>query len=161
MVLGGDGFMLQALHKYLHGHPDVRHEPGSIGFLVRARRPRAAGWSAHATLHPLRMRADAPTAGKPRHWRSTRSRSCETRQAAKIRIVIDDITRLPELAWDGVLLSTPAGSTAYNLSAHGPIIPSALTSPRSRHGRSDPAAGGGGCGPAWCASRSWSSRSAR
>jgi NAD+ kinase len=75
-------------------------------------------------LHPLRMRAHTG-ATKPVEALAINEVSLlrETRQAAKIRVMVDGKTRLEELICDGILVSTPAGSTAYNLSAHGPIIP--------------------------------------
>ena len=77
-----------------------------------------------AELHPLRMTA-CDVNGETSEALAINEVSLlrESRQAAKIRVVIDDIERIPELVCDGILLSTPAGSTAYNLSAHGPIVP--------------------------------------
>jgi NAD+ kinase len=101
---------------------------GSVGFLMNEYREeglaeRLAAAQA-ATLHPLRMRAFTG-AGTPVEALAINEVSLlrETRQAAKIRVMVDGKTRLEELICDGILVSTPAGSTAYNLSAHGPIIP--------------------------------------
>ena len=129
VALGGDGFMLEVLHRNLAARrPIYGMNRGSVGFLmndysetdlwarIRAAEP--------ATIHPLRMVA-VDAAGRPNEALAINDISLlrETRQAAKLRILIDGRTRLEELICDGVLVSTPAGSTAYNLSAHGPIIP--------------------------------------
>jgi NAD+ kinase len=129
VALGGDGFMLQALHKFLKtGKPIYGMNLGSVGFLMNEYRETdledrlAAAES--AKVHPLRMKA-VDIHGKPVEALAFNEVSLlrETRQAAKIRIVVDNRVRISELICDGVLISTPAGSTAYNLSAHGPILP--------------------------------------
>jgi NAD+ kinase len=127
--LGGDGFMLETLHAYLElGRPIYGMNLGTVGFLLNAYGvDELEARIAHAQqveLYPLRMCArlasgDEVVAIGINEVAIYR----ETRQAAQLKIAIDGITRLPELACDGVLVATPAGSTAYNLSAHGPIIP--------------------------------------
>jgi NAD+ kinase len=129
IALGGDGFMLQTLHAFLPGNrPIYGMNFGSIGFLMNEfaeddldRRLAAAE---AARVHPLRMQAVSRD-GKAHEALAFNEVSLlrETRQAAKIRILVDGKVRIPELICDGVLISTPAGSTAYNLSAHGPILP--------------------------------------
>jgi len=152
VALGGDGFMLETIHRFLDtGLPIYGMNRGSVGFLMNPyssedligeiRRAESA------RLHPLRMVAhlneSRPTAGAPRggardavaaaggsggkrvelQAMNEVSMLRETRQAAKLRIHVDGVVRLEEMICDGVLLATPAGSTAYNLSAHGPILP--------------------------------------
>ncbi|MFN5588621.1 MAG: NAD kinase [Holosporales bacterium] len=129
IVLGGDGFMLEALHRY-HHHPAPLYgmNLGSVGFLLnpyRTEHLQARILAAHrVNLPALRM-----TVQNPKEEQETAiafnevSLLRQTHQAAKIRILVDDIERLQELVCDGALLATPAGSTAYNLSAHGPILP--------------------------------------
>jgi len=128
VALGGDGFMLQTLHAFLgKDTPIYGMNLGSVGFLMNefhedSLQERLAA-AESAKIHPLRMHAKTS---------QTTIESCafnevsllrQTRQAAKIRILVDDKVRTTELICDGVLVSTPAGSTAYNLSAHGPILP--------------------------------------
>jgi NAD+ kinase len=129
IALGGDGFMLQTLHRFLGSKkPIYGMNLGSVGFLMNEYREEgllerlAAAEPAH--VHPLRMKATT-TAGQSVDVLAFNEVSLlrETRQAAKIRISVDDRVRISELICDGVLISTPAGSTAYNLSAHGPILP--------------------------------------
>lgn len=130
VALGGDGLMLQTLHQQLHdrGVPVFGMNRGSLGFLLNDYaendlRDRLAD-SVRATLHPLRMRAETVDGGVREALAINEvSLLRETRQAAKLRILIDGQERLSELICDGALVSTPAGSTAYNLSAHGPILP--------------------------------------
>jgi len=129
VALGGDGFMLQTLHRHLgRGTPIFGMHRGSVGFLLNEyREPGLLDRLARAVrveLHPLRM-VVTTARGKKRSALAINEVSLlrQQRQAAKIRILVDDVERLPELICDGVLLSTPAGSTAYNLSAHGPILP--------------------------------------
>ncbi len=129
VVLGGDGFMLSVLHETRHlGRPIYGMNQGTVGFLMNnfsitnlIARLRAAEL---AVVRPLNMTA-TDAAGIEHHAMAINEVSAfrETRQAAKIRISIDDRVRLEELICDGVLVATPAGSTAYNLSAHGPILP--------------------------------------
>ncbi|MFZ5609676.1 MAG: NAD kinase [Pseudomonadota bacterium] len=129
VALGGDGFMLQTLHEMeALGKPIFGMNRGTVGFLMNEYSKdglieRLAGADALA-LHPLSMRARRVDGGviQSRAYNEV-SLLRETRQAAKIRISIDGKVRLDELICDGVLLATPAGSTAYNLSAHGPILP--------------------------------------
>ena len=129
VCLGGDGFMLETLHRNLsRAVPVYGMNCGSVGFLMNefseddlpARLARAQA----AVLHPLRMHAVTGT-GRVEEALALNEVSLlrQLRQAAKIRISIDGRARLAELICDGVLVSTPAGSTAYNLSAHGPIVP--------------------------------------
>ena len=127
--LGGDGFMLETLHRVLPHHvPVYGMNCGSVGFLMNtfseddlpARISRAQA----AVLHPLRMRAVTATGAVQEALAFNEvSLLRQLRQTSKIRITVDGRVRLAELACDGVLISTPAGSTAYNLSAHGPIVP--------------------------------------
>ncbi|HEX9158940.1 MAG TPA: NAD kinase [Rhizomicrobium sp.] len=129
VALGGDGFMLQTLHAFRDsGRPIYGMNFGSIGFLMNEfqeedlyERLTAAE---PANVHPLRMTAETRD-GKSLHLLAFNEVSLlrETRQAAKLRILVDGKVRIPELICDGILISTPAGSTAYNLSAHGPILP--------------------------------------
>ena len=129
VALGGDGFMLQTLHIFLdHGRPIYGMNFGSIGFLMNEFREgdlleRLAA-AEPAKVHPLRMTAATRNEGSV-HALAFNEVSLlrETRQAAKLRILVDGKVRIPELICDGILISTPAGSTAYNLSAHGPILP--------------------------------------
>jgi NAD+ kinase len=127
--LGGDGFMLETLHLILgRGIPVYGMNCGSIGFLMNPfdedELPARLGRSQAAILHPLRMHAVTAT-GRVEEALALNEVSLlrELRQAAKIQITVDGRVRLEELICDGVLVSTPAGSTAYNLSAHGPIVP--------------------------------------
>ena len=129
VALGGDGAMLETIHRVLHLNvPVYGMNRGSVGFLMNTfsvddlygRLERAQA----AELHPLRM--SAVTVNGAVHEAlafNEVSLLRQLRQAAKIRITIDGRERLAELSCDGVLISTPAGSTAYNLSAHGPIVP--------------------------------------
>jgi NAD+ kinase len=129
VALGGDGLMLQTLHQHLNdGMPIYGMNRGSTGFLMndyseedlRGRLARAE----INVIHPLAMRA-VDAAGREHEALAFNEVSLfrEIYQAAKLRITIDGRVRLPELICDGVLVATPAGSTAYNLSAYGPILP--------------------------------------
>ncbi|MEQ9812957.1 MAG: NAD kinase [Azospirillaceae bacterium] len=129
VALGGDGHMLETLHRFMaSGQPIYGMNCGSVGFLLNAFREdgleERLSRAQAVTLHPLTMLASTGT-GETVEAKAINEVSLlrETRQAAKLSIAIDGILRLPELICDGALVSTPAGSTAYNLSAHGPIIP--------------------------------------
>jgi NAD+ kinase len=127
--LGGDGFMLETLHRFLStGIPIYGMHRGSVGFLMNAYRPEGLcerlAAAQPVVLHPLEMKATDMHGGTHRALAFNEvSLLRESRQAAKLRIGIDGVVRLEELMADGILLATPVGSTAYNLSAHGPIIP--------------------------------------
>ncbi|MFC7543057.1 NAD kinase [Siccirubricoccus deserti] len=129
VALGGDGCMLETQHRLLGRNiPVYGMNCGSVGFLMNDYRedllPERLADAQAAMLHPLRMRAvSADGTAQEALAINEVSLLRETRQAAKIRILIDGKERLRELICDGVLVSTPAGSTAYNLSAHGPIVP--------------------------------------
>ena len=131
VALGGDGFMLQTLHEMLEGgqpRPVFGMNRGTVGFLMnewridglRERLDRAK----HIRVRPLAMTATT-IHGEVLHHAAINEVSLlrETRQTAKIEISVNGRVVLPELAADGVLVATPAGSTAYNLSANGPILP--------------------------------------
>ena len=129
VALGGDGFMLQTLHGFMSaGKPIYGMHRGTVGFLMNeyheeSLRERLA--AAHTTvIHPLLMRART-RGGSIRDFHAFNEVSLfrQAYQAARLRVLIDGKERLAELVADGVLLATPAGSTAYNLSAQGPIIP--------------------------------------
>ncbi len=129
VALGGDGFMLETLHMVMDRDiPVYGMNRGSVGFLMNeygaaSLEDRLAN-SVESRIHPLRMLA-VDTNGAEHRALAINEVSLlrETRQAAKIAIQIDGSIRMPELICDGVLVATPAGSTAYNLSAHGPILP--------------------------------------
>lgn len=129
IAVGGDGFMLQTQHHYMNsGTPIFGMNKGRVGFLMNGfstegLEERISKSMCHA-IHPLFMKVkdidgndyEALAINEVSTFR-------KSQQAANIQIVIDDKTRIESLICDGVLLATPAGSTAYNLSAHGPIIP--------------------------------------
>ena len=133
VALGGDGMMLQTLHDRMgRTTPIYGMNRGSVGFLMNeysvdglVERLAAAE---RTVIHPLTMRARdrdgrihvAKAINEVALWR-------QSYQAAKFRIEVDGTSRMAELICDGVLVATPAGSTAYNLSAHGPLLP--LASP--------------------------------
>jgi NAD+ kinase len=128
VALGGDGFMLQTLHAFLGtGKPIYGMNLGSVGFLMNEYRAddliERLEAAERAVVHPLRMTAHTAKGKTEALAFNEVSLLRETRQAAKIAILVDDKIRIAELICDGVLVSTPAGSTAYNLSAHGPILP--------------------------------------
>lgn len=129
VALGGDGFMLHTLHRFLgQGRPIYGMNQGTVGFLMNEYREDGLEErivAAHrAVLHPLRMTAETEGGGTIESLAINEvSLLRQSRQAARLRITVDGVVRLEELTADGVLLATPAGSTAYNLSAHGPIIP--------------------------------------
>ena len=129
VALGGDGLMLQTLHRFMGtGKPIYGMNRGSVGFLMneyqetgltgRLRRAESS------IIPPLSMRA-TDAEGKLHEARAINEVSLlrQSYQAAKMRISVDGTQRLAELVADGVLVATPAGSTAYNLSANGPILP--------------------------------------
>lgn len=129
IAVGGDGTLLESLHAALPlGLPVYAMNKGSIGFLTNPFHAENLGArvqnAMRVSLRPLRMRAETVT-GDCVEAKAFNEVSLlrQVRQAAKIRIIIDDIERMAELICDGVMVATPAGSTAYNLSAHGPIIP--------------------------------------
>jgi len=129
VALGGDGFMLETFHEHLGaGLPVYGMNRGSVGFLMNdydeERLIERIAAAERAVIRPLRMVA-IDIHGKSSEALAINEVSLlrQTRQTAKLRILIDDKLRLGELSCDGALVSTPAGSTAYNLSAHGPIIP--------------------------------------
>jgi NAD+ kinase len=130
VALGGDGFMLETIHEIVlkHGVPVYGMNRGSVGFLMNNyEEDNLLDRLSHAQaaeLHPLRMHAITATGSVEEALAFNEvSLLRQLRQAAKIRILVDGRVRLEELSCDGVLISTPAGSTAYNLSAHGPIVP--------------------------------------
>ncbi len=129
VALGGDGFMLETLHRVLgRDIPVYGMNCGSVGFLMNTFSeedfPGRLARAQEAVLHPLRMHA-VTASGRVEEALALNEVSLlrQLRQTAKIRITVDGRVRLPELMCDGILISTPAGSTAYNLSAHGPIVP--------------------------------------
>jgi len=129
VALGGDGFMLETLHRFIaRDRPIYGMNCGTIGFLMNLYDeddlPRRLKAAKMAELYPLKMVAE--TCDGSLHEAiaiNEVSLFRQRHQAAKIRITVDGIVRLEELVCDGVLVATPAGSTAYNLSAHGPIVP--------------------------------------
>jgi len=129
VALGGDGLMLQTLHKFMNsGKPIYGMHRGTVGFLMNdfveeSLTERLS--NAHITvIHPLVMQArDAQSRRHEHRAINEVSLFRQSAQAAHLRIMIDGQERLAELISDGVLVATPAGSTAYNLSAQGPIIP--------------------------------------
>jgi len=131
VALGGDGFMLQTLHDMLENgrpRPVFGMNRGTVGFLMNEWRidqlaERIAGAKA-VRVAPLEM--VATTVGGTTHSHAAINEVSllrETRQTAKIEVLVNGRVAMPELACDGVLVATPAGSTAYNLSARGPILP--------------------------------------
>jgi NAD+ kinase len=131
VALGGDGFLLQVLHGMLGRHrilPVFGMNLGTVGFLMNEWNAdlleNRIGRAKTFTVCPLRMdvvtmdgeRFESPAINEVSLLR-------ETRQTAKLEVTVNDRVVLPELVCDGVLVATPAGSTAYNLSAQGPILP--------------------------------------
>jgi len=131
VALGGDGFMLQTLRRHMtlirRGLPVYGMNKGTIGFLMNHYEEKDL---------PKRLRAAKPTIVKPLKMQAIAlggtfeelafnevSLYRQTQQAAHIQIIVDEKVRLERLIADGIILATPAGSTAYNLSAHGPVIP--------------------------------------
>lgn len=128
VAMGGDGFMLQTLHAFLkQGKPIYGMNLGSVGFLLNDYHEEALlerlAAAEKAEIHPLRMVAETAEHRVEALAFNEVSLLRETRQATKLRILVDGTIRIEELICDGALVSTPAGSTAYNLSAHGPILP--------------------------------------
>jgi NAD+ kinase len=129
VALGGDGLMLATLQRFMNsGKPIYGMHRGTVGFLMNeyseknlVERLAAAQIS---VIHPLAMQA-RDDAGRVHRHRAINEVSLfrQSYQAARLRVLIDGKERLPALVADGILLSTPAGSTAYNLSVQGPIIP--------------------------------------
>jgi len=129
VAIGGDGYMLHTLHNNLRtGLPIYGINRGTVGFLMNdsdeEKLLERVNEAEVTVIHPLSMHAVT------REGRKTTALAInevsllrETRQSAKIRILVDGHERMDELICDGVLVATPAGSTAYNLSAHGPILP--------------------------------------
>jgi NAD+ kinase len=131
VALGGDGFMLQTLHAMLERRrvlPVFGMNLGTVGFLMNEWRPddlmRRLDRAKSFSVSPLKMEAETidnerfilPAINEVSLLR-------ETRQTAKLEISVSDRVVIPELICDGILVATPAGSTAYNLSAHGAILP--------------------------------------
>ena len=129
VALGGDGLMLQTLHRFMNtGKPIYGMHRGTVGFLMNEFQPdhlpERLAKAQVTVIHPLLMRAhDSEGDTVQFHAFNDVFLYRQTYQAARLRILIDGEERLSELVADGVLVATPAGSTAYNLSAQGPIIP--------------------------------------
>jgi len=129
VALGGDGLMLQTLHNFMNsGKPIYGMHRGTIGFLMNEfaveNLPERLAAAQRTVIHPLLMCAHDDKGATQRHHAINEvSLFRQTAQAAHLRILIDGEERLSELIADGLLVATPAGSTAYNLSVQGPIIP--------------------------------------
>ena len=129
VALGGDGLMLQTLHRFMKsGKPIYGMHRGTVGFLMNDFRedglPERLAEAETTLIHPLLMRAqDARGHRHEAYAINEVSLFRQKYQAARLRILVDGKERLPELVADGIMVATPAGSTAYNLSAQGPIIP--------------------------------------
>jgi NAD+ kinase len=133
VALGGDGLMLQTMHQLMGtGKPIYGMNRGSVGFLMNDYRAtglsRRLAAAERSVVHPLLMQV-TDLNGKVTTAKAINEVHLlrQSYQAAKLRILVDGKPRLEELIADGILLATPAGSTAYNLSANGPILP--LNSP--------------------------------
>jgi NAD+ kinase len=129
VALGGDGIMLQTLHRVLPGgHAIYGMHRGSVGFLMNDYSAdgllERLDQAAVTAIHPLRMKTIA-TGEERREALAFNEVSMlrQRHQAAKLRISVDEKVRMEELICDGIIIATPAGSTAYNLSANGPILP--------------------------------------
>ena len=129
VALGGDGLMLQTLHRFMHaGTPIYGMNRGTVGFLMNEFREdgllERLENTKRSIIHPLMMEA-VDTEGRRHQARALNEVYMlrQTHQTAKLKISIDGQVRLPELIADGVLAATPVGSTAYNLSVGGPILP--------------------------------------
>ncbi len=129
VALGGDGLMLQTLRALMPGNkPVYGMHRGTVGFLMNefneADLQERLAAAEPTVIHPLVMRAKDRSGASHEHYAINEvSAFRQTYQAARLRLLIDGKERLPELMADGVMVATPAGSTAYNLSAQGPIIP--------------------------------------
>jgi NAD+ kinase len=129
VALGGDGLMLKTLHDYMRSDkPIYGMHRGTVGFLMNEFKTidlhERLGAARDTVIHPLLMRAtDVHGAVHIHHAINEVSLCRQTHQLARLRILIDERERMAELAADGILVATPAGSTAYNLSAQGPILP--------------------------------------
>ncbi|MEZ5937152.1 MAG: NAD kinase [Hyphomonadaceae bacterium] len=128
--LGGDGWMLETLRaRFEDKLPVYGMHRGTVGFLMNDFAeddlPERIDNAVRAVIYPLEMRAETLEGDGPLVHQAINEVSLlrQTSQTAKLRILVDGRERLAELAADGVLVATPAGSTAYNLSAHGPILP--------------------------------------
>jgi len=129
VALGGDGFMLQCLHEFMEQQtPIFGINRGSVGFLMNTYEEDGL----IERLEKSELNTISALAVTAQDLDGTRHQAIaindvsvfrQTRFAAKVRVSVDGVIRLEELICDGILLSTPAGSTAYNLSAHGPILP--------------------------------------
>jgi NAD+ kinase len=129
IALGGDGFMLRCLHDFIDRElPIYGMNRGTIGFLMNEFHEddllKRVNEANPAELHPLRMKA-VDIDGKEHHALAFNevALSRHSYQAANIRVIIDGNERLEKLVGDGILVSAPAGTTAYNFSVRGPIIP--------------------------------------
>ncbi len=129
IAIGGDGFMLETLRRFmLSATPIYGVNCGTVGFLMNPpdldSLPARLQEAETAVIHPLTMTAKTID-GQVETEKAINEVSLfrQTRQSARIRISVNGKVRMPSLTCDGVLLATPAGSTAYNLSAHGPILP--------------------------------------
>ncbi|NKC11331.1 MAG: NAD kinase [Gammaproteobacteria bacterium] len=129
VALGGDGFMLETLHHNMsRSLPIYGMNQGTVGFLMNEYQlhglPERITTAHTNQIHPLRMQV-VQRAGATHNALAINEVSLhrQTGQASKIRISVDGKERVPQVICDGILVATPAGSTAYNLSAHGPILP--------------------------------------
>jgi NAD+ kinase len=129
VALGGDGLMLQTLHAHMDNHtPIYGMHRGSVGFLMNDysedNLPERLGAAKTSVIHPLRMKVRTQD-GKVENALAINEIALfrASYQAAKLRLYVDGMMRMEEMICDGVLVATPAGSTAYNHSAYGPIIP--------------------------------------
>lgn len=129
VALGGDGYMLEALHTYLPlAKPVFGMHRGTVGFLMNDYSeddlPARLAKAETVELHPLKMTTVDANGNKSSALAINEvSMLRESRQAAKLKIFINGRCRMEELICDGALVCTPAGSTAYNLSVHGPVLP--------------------------------------
>ena len=129
VALGGDGLMLETLRRHMNDSiPVFGLNQGTIGFLMNDHRedslPERIASAKASVIHPLHMTATTTDGTKLENVAINEvSLLRQTHQTARLRIFIDGSERLAEIICDGAMLATPAGSTAYNLSAHGPILP--------------------------------------